>query len=212
MADIADLLGDELTQRRQKRDVGRVERLRELLAEKARITDERDRRMQELESLAAAARADEQRCRKELEAAIRRRVNADLERFGSNFEFRARLDYVDNQIRTLAPSVIENFKADMLKELDLTRVKLDITERASQARWFSGKKKLFTTNAKSIEERTNAIRQALIQAEELKRSPLTEGQIIDQLNSLRQSLPAITDVFHSVDPVDVTELQEWHGA
>ncbi len=55
MADIADLLGDELTQRRQKRDVGRVERLRELLAEKARITDERDRRMQELESLAAAA-------------------------------------------------------------------------------------------------------------------------------------------------------------
>lgn len=206
--EIADLLSDELTERRAQRDQRRLAKLKELLAAEKMIIEQCAGTMPALETAAAIARADELRIESELQSARQRRICAELERMGASLEFTSRFDSIKAGIRKLAPPVINDFIHKMVDELQTTRLQIDTRERLGEANFLTGRRKVhFISNKKSVEDRLSAIRQVIVDAELMKTSTLSEGKIAERLEALPSSLPEIRDEHLTFDSTKASVLQ-----
>jgi hypothetical protein len=179
----------EMESKHRERDEIRQGKVRELLAQREQIERERDTLLPQLVSAVVSAKAEERRCREVLEAATRKRSDADLARLGLSLNFQSRHDEVTAAITKLAPTMIDEFIHEMHAEEDKARLKTKMEIRNTDPNWMTGKiKEIFVTNVKAVTTRVEAIRRAIEAAQALKFEVIPESEIFARLEQLNESM------------------------
>ena len=188
----ARLLAPELEAREREEDVKRVEKITALLEQQKIIIAERDSAMPALEQAAIEAEDRKRAAEAALKAAILEHTRAIDARWGPKLKFTERLQAIEQQLKTLAHPLLDEFIHELLKLWDEARLAVDFDERESAPARITGiKKRIFSSNTNSVHRRVDAIKAAVEQAKRMRYEPLTEQEIRSRLTELKDGLPAI---------------------
>ena len=189
-AEMASLLEPELRDRRQQREDQRLNRCRELLAEREQIEAARDEASAKLSQAVTEAGREEKEAQAALAAAKRKRATASAESLSVTGKFRFKLANVTRELGTLAPSEIAEFIGEMIDADQQTRLALRFDERRSEPHFISGKREqIISSNREAIMERIEAIRMAISEAKKMKISAIPREEIVKRLEELKIGLP-----------------------
>jgi hypothetical protein len=199
---IAALLKAPIDAAHEKQEEARILSQREKIEQRARIIEQRRREMPALEAAEKATGKEEERCRQAYERSKQDHVAASLNRLGTALEYDRRIAAIDSETAALDPAIIDETIAELAKELEKTRLKVQMREGKSEPNWLGIRKDIFVTNVASSEARVQAIREAIEYARSLKLQPLPMEEIVELLKAAVQKLPAVVDDERGIDSPD----------
>jgi hypothetical protein len=189
-AEMASLLEPELRDRRQQREDQRLNRCRELLAEREQIEAARDEASTKLSQAVTEAEREEKEAQTALAAAKRKRATASAESLSVAGGFRFKLANVSRELGTLASPEIAEFIGEMIDADQQTRLALRFDEGRSEPHFISGRREqIISSNREAIIERIAAIRVAVSEAKAMKFSATPRDEIVRRLEELKNGLP-----------------------
>jgi hypothetical protein len=191
--DILSFLKDSpaLTERAREREEKRLGRIREFLAQRDNISNERAETMRGLQVALSEAKSNEARAVEALGHAIRERLNAEQAQFGASFDYSHKLSQVEAELKKLAPAEIDEFIREMLKADDQARLQLDTEVRPGLASRLTGTvhTTIVNSNLDAVAIKRDYIKAAIHEAEGMKLQSMTQDEVVSRLTELKAKIP-----------------------
>jgi hypothetical protein len=211
--EIVSLLKDSshLAELRRARDEKRLNRIRELLAQREQFNREHGAKLPGLEAAVIEAQEKEKAAHAAVETASRERVNAEHARLCQSLDFDFNARKLRDELEKLAPAEINDFIYEMVKADEEARREAKFEQQLGPKARITGEVKnvIFKSNRDAVDKKRASIKAAITEAESMKLQAISYDQIIARLAELKAAVAGKCDWFEEADlPLpDVRELQ-----